>query len=53
MFSIERMTCDHCAKTVKNEVNTLLGISKVDLDNKMVVAKFHKAQVAIEHTTKK
>ena len=37
-FTIENISCDHCVKTIKNELNDLEGIISVeiDLDSKRV-----------------
>ncbi|HJO00139.1 MAG TPA: copper ion binding protein [Nitrospinaceae bacterium] len=50
ILSVEGMTCDHCAQSVKDAVNGLSGISRVevDLENKSVTVEFDEAQTKIE-----
>jgi len=53
--NVEGMTCEHCAQTIKDVVNKLDGINKieVELKNKQVFVEFNKAQTDIENIKNK
>ena len=54
-LNVEGMTCDHCVQTIKEAVNNLVGISKVevDLENKQVAVEYDKALVKLDSITDK
>ena len=54
-LNIEGMTCDHCVQTIKEAVNNLVGISRVevDLENKQVAVEYDKALVKLDSITDK
>ena len=54
-LNVEEMTCEHCAQTIKDVVNKLDGINKieVELKNKQVFVEFNKAQTDIENIKNK
>ena len=54
-LNIEGMTCDHCVQTIKEAVNNLVGISRVevDLENKQVAVEYDKALVKFDSITDK
>ena len=49
-LNVEGMTCDHCVQTIKEAVNNLVGISRVevDLENKQVAVEYDKALVKLD-----
>ena len=55
MLNVEGMTCDHCVQTIKEAVNNLVGISRVevDLENKQVAVEYDKALVKLDRITEK
>ena len=55
MLNVEGMTCDHCVQTIKEAVNNLVGISRVevDLENKQVAVEYDKALVKLDSITDK
>ena len=54
-LNVEGMTCDHCVQTIKEAVNNLVGISRVevDLENKQVAVEYDKALVKLDSITDK
>ena len=54
-LNVEGMTCDHCVQTIKEAVNNLVGISRVevDLENKQVAVEYDKALVKLVSITDK
>ena len=54
-LNVEGMTCDHCVQTIKEAVNNLVGISRVevDLENKQVAVEYDKALVTLDSITDK
>ncbi len=54
-LNVEGMTCDHCVQTIKETVNNLVGISRVevDLENKQVAVEYDKALVKLDSITDK
>ena len=54
-LNVEGMTCDHCVQTIKEAVNNLVGISRVevDLENKQVAVEYDKALVKLDSVTDK
>ena len=54
-LNVEGMTCDHCVQTIKEAVNNLVGISRVevDLENKQVAVEYDKALVKFDSITDK
>ena len=54
-LNVEGMTCGHCVQTIKEAVNNLVGISKVevDLENKQVAVEYDKALVNLDSITDK
>ena len=54
-LNVEGMTCDHCVQTIKEAVNNLVGISRVevDLENKQVAVEYDKALVKLDGITDK
>ena len=54
-LNVEGMTCDHCVQTIKEAVNNLVGISRVDVDleNKQVAVEYDKALVKLDSITDK
>ena len=54
-LNVEGMTCDHCVQTIKEAVNNLVGISRVevDLENKQVAVEYDKALVKLGSITDK
>ena len=54
-LNVEGMTCDHCVQTIKEAVNNLVGISRVevDLENKQVAVEYDKALVKVDSITDK
>ena len=54
-LNVEGMTCDHCVQTIKEAVNNLVGISRVevDLENKQVAVEYDKALVKLDSITGK
>lgn len=54
-LNVEGMTCDHCVQTIKETVNNLVGISRVevDLENKKVAVEYDKALVKLDSITDK
>ena len=54
-LNVEGMTCDHCVQTIKEAVNNLVGISRVevDLENKQVAVEYDKALVNLDSITGK
>ena len=54
-LNVEGMTCDHCVQTIKEAVNNLVGISRVevDLENKQVAVEYGKALVKLGSITDK
>ena len=54
-LNVEGMTCDHCVQTIKEAVNNLVGISRVELDleNKQVSLEYDKALVKLDSITDK
>ena len=54
-LNVEGMTCDHCVQTIKEAVNNLVGISRVEvnLDNKQVAVEYDKALVKLDSITDK
>jgi len=54
-LNVEGMTCGHCVQTIKEAVNNLVGISKVevDLENKQVAVEYDKALVKLDSITDK
>ena len=54
-LNVEGMTCDHCVQTIKEAVNNLVGISRVevDLENKQVAVEYDKALVKLDSITHK
>ena len=54
-LNVEEMTCDHCVQTIKEAVNNLVGISRVevDLENKQVAVEYDKALVKLDSITDK
>ena len=54
-LNVEGMTCDHCVQTIKEAVNNLVGISRVevDLENKQVAVEYDKALVKLYSITDK
>ena len=54
-LNVEGMTCDHCVQTIKEAVNNLVGISRVevDLENKQVAVEYDKTLVKLDSITDK
>ena len=54
-LNVEGMTCDRCVQTIKEAVNNLVGISRVevDLENKQVAVEYDKALVKLDSITDK
>ena len=54
-LNVEGMTCDHCVQTIKEAVNNLVGISRVEvgLENKQVAVEYDKALVKLDSITDK
>ena len=54
-LNVEGMTCDHCVQTIKEAVNNLVGMSRVevDLENKQVAVEYDKALVKLDSITDK
>ena len=54
-LNVEGMTCDHCVQTIKEAVNNLVGINRVevDLENKQVAVEYDKALVKLDSITDK
>ena len=54
-LNVEGMTCDYCVQTIKEAVNNLVGISRVevDLENKQVAVEYDKALVKLDSITDK
>ena len=54
-LNVEGMTCDHCVQTIKEAVNNLVGISRVevDLENKQVAVEYDKALIKLDSVTDK
>jgi len=54
-LNVEGMTCNHCVQTIKEAVNNLVGISRVevDLENKQVAVEYDKALVKLDSITDK
>ena len=54
-LNVEGMTCDHCVQAIKEAVNNLVGISRVevDLENKQVAVEYDKALVKLDSITDK
>jgi len=54
-LNVEGMTCDHCVQTIKEAVNNLVGISRVevDLENKQLAVEYDKALVKLDSITDK
>ena len=54
-LNVEGMTCGHCVQTIKEAVNNLVGISRVevDLENKQVAVEYDKALVKLDSITDK
>ena len=54
-LDVKGMTCDHCVQTIKEAVNNLVGISRVevDLENKQVAVEYDKALVKLDSITDK
>ena len=54
-LNVEGMTCDHCVQTIKEAVNSLVGIRgvEVDLENKEVAVEYDKALVNLDSITDK
>ena len=54
-LNVEGMTCDHCVQTIKEAVNNLVGISRVevDLENKQVAVEYDKALLKLDSITDK
>ena len=54
-LNVEGMTCDHYVQTIKEAVNNLVGISRVevDLENKQVAVEYDKALVKLDSITDK
>jgi copper chaperone len=47
-LDVEGMSCDHCVKTIKNEVGRLKGVNKVDVDlrRKTVTVEYDDSRVS-------
>ena len=54
-LNVEGMTCNHCVQTIKEAVNNLVGISRVevDLENKQVAVEYDKALLKLDSITDK
>ena len=54
-FRVEGMTCDHCVQTIKDAVNKLIGITKIEIDlqNKIVAVNFDQEHTNVESIKEK
>ena len=54
-LDVKGMPYDHCVQTIKEAVNYLVGISRVevDLENKQVAVEYDKALVKLDSITDK